>query len=634
MKTGVIASWGAGSYGYIGLSVTDPDPRGVQVMPDGGVLVADAANRLVLRMDSDGQVGAGAYTSAQDDRSSSAPVCARRLDDGTYLIVDRDAQRVFVVGLNGGLRWQYGTTGVAGSGVDQLSSPTYADVRPDGNIVDLRRRQPPGDRRPQVRLRRRASRPSSILWQYGATGVSGTGVGPAGQADVGAVAHLGVGRRQRAHLRRGRRPRDRGTRLRLRAGAPITASAPAASCGSTRPPAALGATERRRRACTAATASCGSRDSSERARVRGRDRVRGGRSHAARRGRRLRRRSGRIRRLALGAGRRLADERRRRRRRRSRRGTRLRPRHGAAGRHGDVRPLTCGRGGAQALREHHLHLRRHPPLQPRRRCTRWTARGGRPSPRRTSAAPRAGPGRSRPSPSRCPRRPPAPPCRYRGEPGQGQRAFGPLLVSLAIKYVPVGPASGSGSRWRGRRQQGRQRVRGPTRTPAPAAAAARGAAAAPAAAPAAGPAPGPAAGYGSGSSGSTTGAPTSSAPVAGGATGQELPSAVDPCGADRAGQRGRRLRLPDEGVRVRRRRRRRRLLAAAGRHGRRLDAPAGRPRAAVPRAVRRGGRAGRTAASGPTRTSTPPGRARCPADHTPTSRPPLPPPIVKPVGRR
>ena len=133
MKTGVTASWGADSYGYIGQGVTDPDPRGVQVMPDGGVLVADAANSLVLRMDTDGQV-VWAYTKAQDDQLQS-PVSARRLEDGTYLIVDRDAQRVLIVGLNGGLRWQYGTTGVAGSGVDQLDSPTYADVRPDGDIT-------------------------------------------------------------------------------------------------------------------------------------------------------------------------------------------------------------------------------------------------------------------------------------------------------------------------------------------------------------------------------------------------------------------------------------------------------------------------------------------------------------------
>jgi hypothetical protein len=173
MKTDVIASWGSGSYGYIGQGVTDPDPRGVQTMPDGGVLVADAANHLVLRMDTDGQV-VWAYTKTQDDRLES-PVSARRLEDGTYLIADRDAQRVLIVGLNGGLRWQYGTTDVAGSGVDQLSSPTYADVRPDGNIAIC----DAGNHR--VIVVRRSDydsgfSASSILWQYGTTGVSGTGV--------------------------------------------------------------------------------------------------------------------------------------------------------------------------------------------------------------------------------------------------------------------------------------------------------------------------------------------------------------------------------------------------------------------------------------------------------------------------
>jgi hypothetical protein len=174
MKTGVVASWGADSYGYIGQGVTDPDPRGVQAMPDGGVLVADAANHLVLRMDTDGQV-VWAYTRAQDDQLES-PVSARRLDDGTYLIADEDAQRVFIVGLDGGLRWQYGATGVAGSGVGRLDAPTYADVRPDGNITIC----DAGNHR--VIVVRRSDyesgfTASSILWQYGTTGVSGTAAG-------------------------------------------------------------------------------------------------------------------------------------------------------------------------------------------------------------------------------------------------------------------------------------------------------------------------------------------------------------------------------------------------------------------------------------------------------------------------
>jgi len=172
MKTGVLATWDGGSCAYIGQGAAHPDPRSVQAI-GGGVLVADAANHLVLWMDADGQVVWG-YTQTMDDQLR-APTCARKLDDGTFLITDRDAQRVFVVGLNGHLRWQYGTTGVAGSGVDQLDSPTYADVRPDGNILIC----DAGNHR--VIVVRKSDydsgfSASSILWQYGTTGVAGSGV--------------------------------------------------------------------------------------------------------------------------------------------------------------------------------------------------------------------------------------------------------------------------------------------------------------------------------------------------------------------------------------------------------------------------------------------------------------------------
>ena len=110
-----------------------PDPRGVEAMTDGAVLVADAANHLVLWIRSDGQVLWSDSTAT--DPALQTPVCARRVSNSSFLIVDRAADRVFIVGLNDSLLWQYGTTGVAGSGVNQLDSPTYADVRPDGNIA-------------------------------------------------------------------------------------------------------------------------------------------------------------------------------------------------------------------------------------------------------------------------------------------------------------------------------------------------------------------------------------------------------------------------------------------------------------------------------------------------------------------
>jgi hypothetical protein len=178
MKVGDLATFGASSTAYAGLGVSQPDPRGVEAMPDGGVLVADAANRLVLRMDANGQV-VFAYT-ASSDGGLRAPVCAQRLASGGYLIVDRDAQRAFIVNVDGTLRWQYGTTGVAGSGINQLDAPSYARQLADGDVAIC----DAGNHRVIVV---RASDYSageadlgyaaaSIVWQYGATGVAGSDV--------------------------------------------------------------------------------------------------------------------------------------------------------------------------------------------------------------------------------------------------------------------------------------------------------------------------------------------------------------------------------------------------------------------------------------------------------------------------
>lgn len=51
------------------------------------------------------------------------------------LITDQGNQRIIVVDLNGQIVWQYGTTGVAGNGTNQLSSPNSGEVLPNGNIL-------------------------------------------------------------------------------------------------------------------------------------------------------------------------------------------------------------------------------------------------------------------------------------------------------------------------------------------------------------------------------------------------------------------------------------------------------------------------------------------------------------------
>ena len=144
---------------------------------------------------------------------------------------------------------------------------------------------------------------------------------------------------------------------------------------------------------------------------------------------------------------------------------------------------------------------------------------------------------------------------------------------------------------------------------------------------------GPATGYGSGSSGSTTGATDVVTPVAGGATGQELPSAVDPSAPTAPGSEA-----VVSGY----------MMKASGFAG------GGEGGGSSPQeAITAGGwmilPAGigllclalfAVAAARENRrirayADFDPGRPRAlPADHTPTTRRPLPPPIVKPVGRR
>jgi hypothetical protein len=178
MRVGELVSYGATSPAYVGLGVSQPDPRGVQTIAGGGVLIADAVNKLVLRVDESGAL-VWKYT-ATDDPALQAPVWAQQLSDRGTLIVDRDASRVFIVDVNGALRWQYGTTGVAGSGVDQLDAPSYAERLANGEIAIC----DAGNHRVIVV---RASDYSagaadlgysaaSIVWQYGTTGVSGSGV--------------------------------------------------------------------------------------------------------------------------------------------------------------------------------------------------------------------------------------------------------------------------------------------------------------------------------------------------------------------------------------------------------------------------------------------------------------------------
>src|SRR5208337_4596289 len=51
------------------------------------------------------------------------------------LIADQGNQRIIVVDYRGEIVWQYGTTGVAGDGPNQLNNPNSGEVLENGHIL-------------------------------------------------------------------------------------------------------------------------------------------------------------------------------------------------------------------------------------------------------------------------------------------------------------------------------------------------------------------------------------------------------------------------------------------------------------------------------------------------------------------
>lgn len=74
--------------------------------------------------------------------------------------------RVFVVDKGGQILWQYGKTGVGGSGFNELNTPVQATFLPGGDVLIT----------DQVNERViEVTQDHQIVWQYGMTGVSGNG---------------------------------------------------------------------------------------------------------------------------------------------------------------------------------------------------------------------------------------------------------------------------------------------------------------------------------------------------------------------------------------------------------------------------------------------------------------------------
>lgn len=102
--------------------------------PDNRVFIVDLAGNILWQYGQAGITGFG-------PNQLNTPVQALFLISFPYhpgphvLIADQGNQRVILVDLQHRIDWQYGTTGVAGSGPNQLNSPNSAEVLANGHIL-------------------------------------------------------------------------------------------------------------------------------------------------------------------------------------------------------------------------------------------------------------------------------------------------------------------------------------------------------------------------------------------------------------------------------------------------------------------------------------------------------------------
>ena len=102
--------------------------------PDNRVILVNHRGHIVWQYGEAGVTGA-------DANQLNTPVHALFLsrfgdDFGPFvMITDQGNQRVIVVNFRHDIVWQYGTTGVSGSGPDQLNNPNSAELLENGNVL-------------------------------------------------------------------------------------------------------------------------------------------------------------------------------------------------------------------------------------------------------------------------------------------------------------------------------------------------------------------------------------------------------------------------------------------------------------------------------------------------------------------
>ncbi|HEX7916810.1 hypothetical protein [Rudaea sp.] len=102
--------------------------------PDNRVFVVDKRGRIIW------QYGQAGVTGSDADQLNT-PVHSLFLSSfpgqhGLFvMITDQGNQRVILVDLKKNIVWQYGTTGVSGSGPNQLNNPNSAELLENGNVL-------------------------------------------------------------------------------------------------------------------------------------------------------------------------------------------------------------------------------------------------------------------------------------------------------------------------------------------------------------------------------------------------------------------------------------------------------------------------------------------------------------------
>lgn len=196
LSFGLTAVLDSHSPGYGGVP---PDPRSLQLLSNGHLLVADRNSSVVGELDPAGNV-TWSY-SPQDAQGDDPPLVKpfsaqrfTRMGQELTLIVDRNGKRVFVVDAAKRIVWQYGKAMTSGNAVDRLVDPFYAEYvkAPDpandtiliteDKSVDPADREQRANRVIEVRYADyQAGAPNdgftqqSIVWQYG-SGAEGAGV--------------------------------------------------------------------------------------------------------------------------------------------------------------------------------------------------------------------------------------------------------------------------------------------------------------------------------------------------------------------------------------------------------------------------------------------------------------------------